>query len=125
MRTKLGLDRPLVEQYLGHIFGLLRGDFGYSSTFRGNPLWPILERLPATLLLAASAIALTVLVGVPVGVVAGAPTRVVGPISPCRASVVTLLAVPNFWLGHACSSPYFSVEFALAAELWLRRSCCR
>ena len=44
MRTKLGLDRPLVEQYLGHIFGLLRGDFGYSSTFRGNPLWPILER---------------------------------------------------------------------------------
>ena len=108
MRTKLGLDRPLVEQYLGHIFGLLRGDFGYSSTFRGNPLWPILERLPATLLLAASAIALTVLVGVPVGVVAGANQ---GRWSDLALSglVVTLLAVPNFWLGLVLIA-YFSVE---------------
>ena len=72
MRQKLGLDRPLAEQYVGHVFGLLRGDFGYSSTFRGNPLWPILERIPATLLLMVSAISLTVLVGIPAGVIAGA-----------------------------------------------------
>ena len=52
--------------------GSCAGDFGYSSTFRGNPLWPILERLPATLLLMASAITMTVVVGVPAGVIAGA-----------------------------------------------------
>src|SRR5215203_1010822 len=72
MRQKLGLDRPLIEQYFGHILGLLRGDFGYSSTFRGNPLWPVLDRVPATLLLMGSSIALTILIGIPVGVVAGA-----------------------------------------------------
>src|SRR5215212_6887243 len=72
MRQKLGLDRPLVEQFFGHIVGLLRGDFGYSSTFRGNPLWPVLERIPATLLLMGSAITVTILVGIPVGVIAGA-----------------------------------------------------
>ena len=72
MRQKLGLDRPLIEQFAGHILGLLRGDFGYSSTFRGNPVWPILDRIPATLLLMFSAITLTMVVGVPAGVIAGA-----------------------------------------------------
>jgi ABC-type dipeptide/oligopeptide/nickel transport system permease component len=108
MRQKLGLDRPLAEQYLGHVFGLLRGDFGYSSTFRGNPLWPILERIPATLLLMVSAISLTVLVGIPAGVIAGA-NQGRWPDLLLSALVVTLLAVPNFWLGLVLIA-FFSVQ---------------
>ena len=50
LRARLGLDRPLVEQYVTRLAGLARGDFGYSSTFRGNPLPHVLARLPATLL---------------------------------------------------------------------------
>jgi ABC-type dipeptide/oligopeptide/nickel transport system permease component len=61
LRARLGLDRPLVEQYATRLAGLARGDFGYSSTFRGNPLPPVVARLPATLLLMATAILTTIL----------------------------------------------------------------
>jgi ABC-type dipeptide/oligopeptide/nickel transport system permease component len=108
MRQKLGLDRPLLEQYFGHVTGLLRGDFGYSSTFRGNPLWPILERIPATLLLMVCAISVTVLAGVPAGVTAGA-NQGRWPDFLLSGLVVTLLAVPNFWLGLVLIA-FFSVE---------------
>ena len=84
MRQKLGLDRPLVEQFAGHILGLFRGDFGYSSTFRGNPLWPVIERIPATLLLTLSSIVVTVLVGIPAAWLRG-QTRVDGRTCWCRA----------------------------------------
>jgi ABC-type dipeptide/oligopeptide/nickel transport system permease component len=108
MRQKLGLDRPLFEQYLGHVIGLLRGDFGYSSTFRGNPLGPILERIPATLVLMVSAISVTILAGVPAGVTAGA-NQGRWPDLLLSGLVVTLLAVPNFWLGLVLIA-FFSVE---------------
>ena len=98
MRVSLGLDRPLIEQYGARLLGLVQGDFGYSSTFRGNPLPRILERVPATLLLMLSAILVTIVVGIPAGVTAAAfqnrwPDLVIS------GSVVALLAVPNFWLG--------------------------
>ena len=98
MRVSLGLDRPVIEQYGARLLGLVQGDFGYSSTFRGNPLPRILERVPATLLLMLSAILVTIAVGIPAGVTAAAfqnrwPDLVIS------GSVVALLAVPNFWLG--------------------------
>jgi ABC-type dipeptide/oligopeptide/nickel transport system permease component len=98
MHASLGLDRPMAWQYLGYIGGLLHGDLGYSSTFRGNPFWPIAMRIPATLRLMAASIGLTVVVGIPAGVIAGAnqnrwPDHVISN------AVVALLAVPNFWLG--------------------------
>jgi ABC-type dipeptide/oligopeptide/nickel transport system permease component len=98
LRTRLGLDRPMVEQYLTRLAGLARGDFGYSSTFRGNPLPHVLARLPATLVLMAAAITLTVLLGLPAGMVAA--VRHNGwPDYLLSLLVVGLLAIPNFWLG--------------------------
>ena len=98
MRVSLGLDRPLAWQYLDYLDGLLHGDLGYSSTFRGNPFWPIARRIPGTLRLMAAAIALTIVVGIPAGVIAGAnqnrwPDHLISNV------VVALLAIPNFWLG--------------------------
>jgi ABC-type dipeptide/oligopeptide/nickel transport system permease component len=98
LRGRLGLDRPLVEQYATRLVGLARGDFGYSSTFRGNPLPHVLARLPATLLLMAAAIALTVLLGLPAGVLA-AVRQNRWPDYLLSLLVVGLLAIPNFWLG--------------------------
>jgi ABC-type dipeptide/oligopeptide/nickel transport system permease component len=98
MRTRLGLDRPILEQYAARMFGLASGDFGYSSTFRGNPLPPILARLPATLALTAAAIAVTIILGLPAGVIAATCHRR-WPDVTISLAVVSLLAVPNFWLG--------------------------
>jgi ABC-type dipeptide/oligopeptide/nickel transport system permease component len=98
LRTRLGLDRPLLEQYATRLAGLARGDFGYSSTFRGNPLPHVLHRLPATLLLMAAAITLTVLLGLPAGMLA-AVRQNRWPDYLLSLVVVGLLAIPNFWLG--------------------------
>jgi ABC-type dipeptide/oligopeptide/nickel transport system permease component len=98
LRARLGLDRPLFEQYATRLAGLARGDFGYSSTFRGNPLPHVLARLPATLILMAAAILTTVLVGLPAGLVAAVEQNR-WPDYLLSLFVVGLLAVPNFWLG--------------------------
>jgi ABC-type dipeptide/oligopeptide/nickel transport system permease component len=110
VRHQLGLDRPLLVQYADHIDGLLHGDLGYSATFRANPLPHILERVPATLLLTAAAIVLTVVVGIPSGVLA-ASWQSRWPDLTVSAGVVTLLAVPNFWLGMMLIA-VFSVQLA-------------
>jgi len=98
LRVRLGLDRTLTEQYASRLAGLVHGDFGYSSTFRGNPLPHVLTRLPATLLLLATAITLTVLLGLPAGVL-GAVRQNRWPDYLLSLVVVGLLAIPNFWLG--------------------------
>ena len=98
LRARLGLDQTLLAQYGTRMVGLLRGDLGYSSTFRGNPLPHILARLPATLALTAAAIAVTILLGIPAGVVA-AVRQGRWPDYALSLLVVGLLAIPNFWLG--------------------------
>lgn len=98
MRASLGLDKPVIWQYLGYLNGLLHGNLGYSSTFRGNPLWPIAERVPATIRLMLAAISLTVAVGIPAGIIAGAnQNRWLDHV--ISNAIIILLAVPNFWLG--------------------------
>jgi ABC-type dipeptide/oligopeptide/nickel transport system permease component len=111
MRTRLGLDRPVMEQYLGHIAGLATGDFGYSSTFRANPLPSILERVPATLLLMTSSILVMVIVGLPAGIAAAAFQNR-WPDYLISGTVVALLAIPNFWLGMLLIA-LLSVQLAL------------
>ena len=70
MRRKLGLDRPLLTQYLSAMGGLLRGDLGVSLR-DGTPIMQqIATRLPRTLELIAAAGAIAVIVGVPLGVAA-------------------------------------------------------
>lgn len=98
VRHQLGLDRPILLQYGMRLDELARADLGYSPTFRGNPLPRILERVPATLLLTASAITLAVAAGVPAGLFAAFFVNS-WPDFAISAAVVGLLAVPNFWLG--------------------------
>ena len=98
VRHQLGLDRPLPVQYGTHVLELVQGNLGYSPTFRGNPLPRIMERVPATLLLTASAIVLTVLIGIPAGM-AAASFQHHWPDLAISGGVAALLAVPNFWLG--------------------------
>lgn len=111
LRTRLGLDRPILTQYATRMLGLVTGDLGYSSTFRGNPLPHILTRVPATLALTVAAILVTILIGIPAGVLAAVRQ---GSWVDYTLSflVVGLLAIPNFWLGLVLII-FLSVEWRL------------
>lgn len=97
-RARLGFNDPLPVQYARFVGGALRGDFGESLRYRRDALTLVLERLPATLLLASCAVLLTLLVAVPLGVISAVRR---GTALDHAATVVTVLgqAVPGFWLG--------------------------
>jgi peptide/nickel transport system permease protein len=97
-RRLLGLDRSLPEQYALFLGNLLSGDFGQSYVFRQPALDLILERMPATLELVAVAMALALLVAIPLGVYAGAHpgSRISRSI---MAGSLLGISLPGFWVG--------------------------
>jgi peptide/nickel transport system permease protein len=98
LRAALGLDRPLGEQYARFLGGCARGDLGRSFFYRRPVLGVIGGALPATLLLAAAALAVALLIALPAGVVAA--VRRDRPVDRL-AMLGSLIGVsmPNFWLG--------------------------
>src|SRR5689334_19725138 len=70
LRTRLGLDRSVIEQYLRWLWLVLRGDFGASITAHQPVAKLILDRLPATALLAAAAAVVAIVISIPAGVIA-------------------------------------------------------
>jgi peptide/nickel transport system permease protein len=97
-RQRLGFNDALPVQYARFVGGALRGDFGESLRYRQDAMGLVLERLPATLLLAATAVGLTLLVAVPLGVLSAVHRNT---LVDQAGTVVTVLgqAVPGFWLG--------------------------
>ena len=94
----LGLDRPLIEQYLTYLDGLRRGDFGRSFIYGESALRIILERAPATFELAFAAMVIAVVFGIPLGIVAGRyPDRFLGR-SVLGGSILGF-SLPSFWVG--------------------------
>ena len=69
-RTQLGLDQPFMIQYLNWLGGFLTGDLGTSYVSGKDVFDTFLSKLPATLLLTVSSIALTVVISVPLGILA-------------------------------------------------------
>ena len=68
-RREMGFDRPFWEQFYQFLKRLLRGDFGVSWRFQQPVLPIVLERIPATALLAVTALAFSLAVAIPVGVI--------------------------------------------------------
>src|SRR5260370_9089192 len=73
MRRQFGLDRPLWEQYWHFMASLAAGDLGQSFYYRTPVLELYFQRLPNSLLLAAVAMALSLLIGIPSGILAAVP----------------------------------------------------
>ncbi|MFF0717666.1 ABC transporter permease [Micromonospora sp. NPDC003816] len=98
LRAELGLDQPLVVQYLNYLKGVFTGDLGQSLQFYQANTSMIADRLPYTLQLVAAGMLLALLVGVPLGVLAA--TRE-GTWWDRAASTLALLgqSVPVFWFG--------------------------
>src|SRR5256885_2212851 len=97
-RQRLGFNDPLPVQYARFVSGALHGDFGESLRYRREARALVLGRLPATLLLAATAVLLTLLVAVPLGVVTAVRRNSLVDHAGTLCTVIGQ-AVPGFWLG--------------------------
>lgn len=95
---QLGLDQPLVIQYLTWIGGLLHGDLGYSYVSDRPALAEILPRIPVTAKVAGLALTFAAVIGVPLGVVSAVKqnTRLDYIL---RVLSLSALSMPAFWLG--------------------------
>ncbi len=107
LRSALGLDRPLHEQYLGYIGGLAQLDLGTSIHYRQPVTDLLLDRLPATGLLAGVTLLLTVVLAVPLGIVAAIRRNTRWDTAAMGFSLLGV-SIPNFWLG-----PLFILVFSL------------
>ncbi len=96
LRHQLGLDRPLLIQYLLFLRNVATGRLGDSLVYRTPALPIIVGRMPVTLFLAAYAIVLAAIVAVPLGTVA-ALRRGRLPDQVIRLGVLFSLATPNYW----------------------------
>lgn len=97
MRTSLGLDEPLLNQYVLYLGDVLQLDFG-RSLFTDQPaLAAVMQRLPATLVLTATTLTVTMLVGIPAGLLMARGRRSVRTTVGGMVSVG--LSVPSYILG--------------------------
>ncbi len=94
----LGLDLPLWQQYLVFVKNALQGDFGKSFVFGESALKLIIQRVPATLELAFTALIMSIIIGIPLGLFAG-----LKPDSPVSKTImggsILGFSLPTFWVG--------------------------
>ncbi|NED99238.1 ABC transporter permease [Phytoactinopolyspora halotolerans] len=98
MAATLGLDQPLIVQYLDYLGGLVRLDLG-DSIFYGEPVSSVIaDRLPATALLAVTAMAIALLIAVPAGIFSAMHRGKAGD-----KGIITVILIgqstPAFWVG--------------------------
>jgi oligopeptide transport system permease protein len=113
LEAAYGLDKPLYEQYVRYLGGLIRGDFGPSFKFKDFSVTELIAQgLPISLLLGLSAVLLAMLVGIPLGTLAALRQN-----SPTDYSIMSLavlgIALPSFVTG-----PLFALVFGLYLR-WL------
>lgn len=98
LRAMLGLDRSIAAQYLSFLSAIALGDLGRSLIFHRPVVDLVLEALPATVVLALSALAISLLVAVPAGVVMA--TRQGQPAERLlSATILISQSLPTFWIG--------------------------
>ena len=98
LEHELGLDKPIVVQYVNWIGGLTHGDLGYSYVSEKPALAEIAPRIPITAKLAGLAIVFAVVFGVPLGVISAVKQNT--PLDYIlRVVSLSGLSMPSFWLG--------------------------
>ena len=98
LRTELGLDQPPLIRMANWYAALAHGDLGRSILLRQTVSEAVLERLPVTLSLTITSLALACLLGIPAGLVAAAKMRR-WPDQAAMGAALIGLSVPDFWLG--------------------------
>jgi peptide/nickel transport system permease protein len=98
LRASLGLDQPLAVQFLNYLGGLLQFDLGTSIHLRRPVTDLLLERLPATGLLAAVSLVVALFLALPLGILAAVRRDTPWDSSAMGFSMLGV-SIPNFWLG--------------------------
>lgn len=111
LREALGLNEPFYVQFLTYILNVLTLDFGQSIYFNQSALSLVLERIPATLILAGASMLVSILIAIPLGIISAIKKGTVLDIFATGISVLGK-AIPNFWLGIMLIL-IFSVTFQL------------
>ena len=98
MRAEYGLDLPVYQQLANYVWNVLQLELGYSHR-HALPVWDVIvERIPATLLLMATAMGLAVAIGVVAGVISSLQVNTLTDNAISVAAIV-FFAAPSFWVG--------------------------
>jgi len=108
LRHRLGLDAPIATQYGLFMRGVVRGDLGRSLRTGQPVMASIAERMPATIELALAAVALALLLAIPLGALA-AVRRGSWVDHTAMATALAGVSIPGFWLGPLLAL-FFAVE---------------
>lgn len=111
VRAELGLDKPLIEQYVIYMSKVVRGDLGKSIVRGDSVTKDLLRRFPATIELALAAILVALVVGIPAGVISAVRRNSVFD-NVSRLVALTGVSMPIFWLGLMLSW-FFGVQLRL------------
>ena len=107
LRRRLGLDRPLVEQYAAFLAGVTRGDLGLSLRTGEPVVSQVAARVPATAELAAASMLAALAIALPLGI-AAAVWRGTFVDTSATALALAGVSIPNFWLG-----PLLAIVFSI------------
>jgi peptide/nickel transport system permease protein len=112
LRERLGLNRPLYQQYASFMAGVVKGDLGTSIRTNETVTSAIAARMPATAELALASMIVAILIAIPLGIVAAARS---GTTVDHIATTLALVGIsmPTFWLG-----PLLAIVFSISLG-WL------
>lgn len=98
IREAMGLNLPLHQQYFDWVRGMFRGDLGRSLQ-DGRPVFPtLIQRMPATMMLVLASFIVSIVVGVPIGVLSAVRRNTILD-AIARIFALLGLSMPNFWMG--------------------------
>lgn len=98
LREEMGLNKPFLIQYANYAINAIRGDFGISYRNRNPVSKEISARLPTTLILTFWGITLSIIIGVPIGIISAVKQyTLIDTLSLTVAMILT--SIPAFWLG--------------------------
>ncbi|MBP2665123.1 MAG: transporter permease [Firmicutes bacterium] len=98
MRERLGLNQPYLVQYASFLTGLLHGDLGTSIYYHQSVMSLILERLPNTIILGTTALAIAITVAIPMGVLSATKQYSLWDYGGMMVALIGV-SMPVFWLG--------------------------
>jgi len=119
-----GFDRPVIEQYLSYINGLLHGNLGYSYADNQTVAALFAERLARSIYLSGISLLFAILIALPLGIFQAVKRNSLGDNVATSAAFI-LYSMPSFFLGiiliqvFAISFPIFSFEASQSTSIWV------